>query len=162
MSYRWVILWPSIAGMAGCAHARAPGLDPCAPRPGEVYGSTADSLRGGVPVSAAPRSVYLERDLEPDEAMRTYDHLWGLRYDLRRFRAASARLPETIEQFSDPHRPGIKQNFDAWGSSIRYTRTSEAEYELRAPGPDHTLCTADDMIVRNDTFINAPAAAPLP
>jgi hypothetical protein len=142
-----------VAGFA-CSHPRGimRRADACAPRPGEVYGSQADSMLGGIPVAAGGGIVDSERMIQPDPAMRTYDHMYALRYELRRFRSRNARLPQDIEEFSPSTAPGIKINIDGWGSSIRYTRISDQEYELRAPGPDHRLCTPDDMVARNDSL----------
>lgn len=128
------------------------GFVQCGRRPGEVYGATADSMLGGVPVASAGGIIDTERMIERDPTMRTYNHMYALRYELRRFRSQNGRLPDTIEEFSSNDAPGIKINIDGWGSSIRYTRTSDEGYELRAPGPDHQLCTADDMVARNDSL----------
>lgn len=130
--------------------------DACAPRSGEVYGSQADSMLGGIPVASGGGIVDTERMIQPDPAMRTYDHLYALRYELRRFQSQHRRLPLDIEEFSPSTAPGIKINIDGWGSSIRYTRNSDSEYELRAPGPDHRLCTPDDMVAKNDSLPDMP------
>ena len=138
--------------LMACAHATSQQDDRCLPGPGEIYGSTADSLLGGVPVSGGAAGIHTERMLHPDPAVRTYNHLYGLRNMLRDFRQVHGRLPSDIGEFSPQTAPGIKWNFDGWGNSIRYTRLGGGEYELRAPGPDHALCTVDDMVVRNDTL----------
>lgn len=145
----------TVLGWSGVLACSQPQVSPepleqCAPRPGEVYGSTADSMLGGIPVASTGGIVDTERMIQPDPAMRTYDHMYALRYELRRFRSQHGRLPDSIEEFSPHHAPGIKINVDGWGSSIRYTVFSESEYEFRAPGPDHILCTPDDMVARND------------
>lgn len=151
-----IVLYASVMHLGACAHASGQQDDRCLPRPGEVYGSTADSLRGGIPVSSGAAGIHTERMLHPDPAVRTYNHLYGLRNMLRRFREVHGRLPRELAEFSPYAAPGIKWNFDGWGSSIRYTGLPEGGYELRAPGPDHTLCTVDDMVVRNDTLPSPP------
>lgn len=155
---RLAVLCSSICVVAACAHRNSiPGVDTCTPRPGEIFGATADSLTGGTAVASAGGVVDTERMLHPDPAVRTYNHLYGLRNKLRRFQAANNRFPAAIEEFSPHDAPGIKFNLDGWGSSIRYTRMSDVDYELRAPGPDHTLCTHDDMVVQNDSLPARPA-----
>lgn len=154
------LLAPAILlAVLGACSFHTPAQRPtCAPRPGEIYGSTADSLVGGVPMASVGGQVDTERMIQPDPAMRTYDHMHALRYELRRFRAQHNRLPNHIEEFSPSTAPGLKINVDGWGSSIRYTRLNDRSYEFRAPGPDHTLCTRDDMVARNDTLPRMPAS----
>lgn len=118
----------------------------CAPRPGEVFGATADSMLGGVPVSASPGIVHTERMMMPDPLRRTQEHLHGMRFDLLEYARRHTGLPSSIEEFYDVSAPGIKYHIDGWGSSIRYTRLDAETYRFRAPGPDHVLCTGDDII----------------
>lgn len=99
-----------------CTHSRALSQDDrCRARPGEVFGSTADSLLGGVPVSSGAHGVHTERMLQPDPAVRTYDHLYGLRNMIRRFREAHGRLPDAMEDVLPPSTQGIKWNSTAGG-----------------------------------------------
>lgn len=130
--------------------------DHCSPRPGEIFGSTADSLTGGAFVSSTLGHAHTERMMVPDPAVRTYNHLYALRVDLRIYRQRHRSLPARMSDFADLQAPGIKYHIDGWGSSIRYTRLGEESYEMRAPGPDYTLCTADDMVMRNDTLPPEP------
>jgi hypothetical protein len=96
--------------------------------------------------------------MDPDPRSRTHGHFHGLRYDLRRFVERNGRLPDSIEEFYDTSAPGIKYHIDGWGSSIRYTRLGGESFELRAPGPDHTHCTSDDVVVRGDELEEVPAS----
>jgi hypothetical protein len=159
--FHTIVLYFGALHLVACAHASRQQDDRCMPRPGEIYGSTADSLLGGIAVSSGAAGMHTERMLHPDPAVRTYNHLYGLRNMLRRFRENHGQLPTTIAEFSSPA-PGIKWNFDGWGSSIRYTWHGDDKYELRAPGPDYALCTEDDMVLRNDTLPNRPEASDAP
>lgn len=113
-------------------------------------------MLGGVVLARAWGHADTERQVQGSAEMRTYDHMHASRYDLRRFRARSHRLPRTIEEFSPPSGPGLKINVDGWGSSIRYTVLSDSTYEFRAPGPDYMLCTPDDMVARTDGLPSVP------
>lgn len=145
------VLWICVAAACSQSHVMRQ-VSPCTARPGDIYGSTADSMLGGIPVARANGIVDTERMIEPSPFVRTYNHLHALRYELRRFRSRHGQLPNDVEEFSPSSAPGIKINIDGWGSSIRYTRTGIDSYEFRAPGPDHALCTPDDMVAQNDTL----------
>jgi hypothetical protein len=102
--------------------------------------ATQDSSRG---------VIEKEEDLTPDPRLRTWQHLYALRHQIRRFAQARERLPVNLEEFVVPG--GIAYELDGWGHKIHYT-TSGSGYELRALGPDGRAGTEDDMVATQDTL----------
>ncbi len=46
--------------------------------------------------------------------------------------------------------------FDAWKTPLSYRCTDGKAYEIRSAGPDRSLNTADDIVLRNGRFVSAP------
>ena len=46
--------------------------------------------------------------------------------------------------------------FDAWKTPLAYICTDGKTYEIRSAGPDRSLNTADDIVLRNGRFVPAP------
>lgn len=92
--------------------------------------------------------VDTDEDIWPDPIERTYVRLSILRNLITDFSEATHRLPADLQELSPPGDSLPRRiTHDAWNHPIAFRRDG-AGYELRAPGPDETMYTADDVVLR--------------
>lgn len=115
------------------AQAAHPVPAPHAPRPG------------------TPPGLDNEESLWPDPLIRTHVRLSALQHVIDRHERAQGTLPTSLRQIIPEGREGpVVWEHDAWGYEIRYVLLA-GDYELRAPGPDGLIETADDIVARRGT-----------
>jgi hypothetical protein len=82
---------------------------------------------------------------------RTGTILQSLQSLVLEYRARNGTFPESLEALA---RAGLRPYLgttDEWGNPIHYLRDGTG-FELRAPGPDGTMRTRDDLIVQGDSL----------
>lgn len=106
------------------------------------------TARDSVPFSGA---VDTEESLWPDPLIRTHVRLSSLQHLIEEHGRMRGRLPASIEEILPAGEGPVVLEIDAWGHEIRYVVLGDGDYEVRAPGPDGLLNTADDAFARRGT-----------
>jgi hypothetical protein len=65
--------------------------------------------------------------------------------EIESFTAGEGRVPANIQEFLQKH-PITTGLFDAWGTEIKYERTSDDHFRLTSAGRDRKYGTADDIV----------------
>ena len=130
----------------------AVGLTSCAPRradppPTPAGATAAHAQRDSARARLGPGVVDTDRSLAGNRSAHTWNNLYALRNQARRFVRTRGRLPTGIEEFLVSG--GVEYERDGWGNLIRYT-LSGANFELRSAGADGEMGTADDLIATAD------------
>lgn len=120
-------------------------------------------LPADTPVARVPQHPTPHGDTEemliPDPALRTWNRLWSLRRWAQRYVDQHGTLPPRLEDFAPQPSRGVDQKRDGWGQLIRY-RLQGTGYELRSPGADMQIGTADDMVATAERLPDRPDGAP--